>query len=51
MLDILTQDNSRKELEQILGLENLNLELLAKIHRCLKKAPSPPSLSSLGISN
>ena len=32
-------------------LEDLNFELLAKIDRCLKKTPPPPSLSSLDISN
>ena len=37
--------------EDILVLEDLNLELLAKIDRCLEKTPPPPSLSSLDISN
>ena len=32
-------------------LEDLNFELLAKIDRCLKKTPPPPSLSSLDISS
>ena len=32
-------------------LEDLNLELLAKIDRYLEKTPPPPSLSSLDISN
>ena len=30
-------------------LEDLNFELLAKIDRCLKNTPPPPSISSLGI--
>ena len=32
-------------------LEDLNFELLAKIDRCLKNTPPPPSISSLDISN
>ena len=32
-------------------LQDVNFELLAKIDRCLKKTPPPPSLSSLDISN
>ena len=49
ILDILPQDESEKE--DILVLEDLNFELLAKIDRCLKKTPPSPSLSSLDISN
>ena len=41
ILDILPQDESEKE--DILVLEDLNFELLAKIDRCLKKTPPPPS--------
>ena len=51
ILDILPQEESEKELEDILVLEDLNFELLAKIDRYLKKTPPPPSLSSLDISN
>ena len=50
-LDILPQEESEKELEDILVLEDLNFELLAKIDRCLKKTPPPPSLISLDIFN
>ena len=32
-------------------LQDVNFELLAKIDRCLKKTPPPPSLSSLDVSN
>ena len=49
ILDILPQDESEKE--DILVLEDLNFELLAKIDRCLKKTPPPPSLRSLDISS
>ena len=38
ILDILPQEESEKELEDILVLEDLNFELLAKIDRCLKKS-------------
>ena len=51
VLDILPQEESEKELEDILVLEDLNFELFAKIDRCLKKTPPPSSLSSLDISN
>ena len=51
ILDILPQEESEKELEDILVLKDLNFELLAKIDRCLKKTPPSPSLSSLDISN
>ena len=51
ILDILPQEESEKELEDILVLEDLNFELFAKIDRCLKKTPPPSSLSSLDISN
>ena len=51
ILDILPQEESEKKLEDILVLEDLNFELLAKIDRCLKKTPPSPSLSSLDISN
>ena len=51
ILDILPQEKPEKELEDILVLEDLNFELLAKIDRCLKKTPPSPSLSSLDISN
>ena len=51
ILDILPQEDSEKELEDILVLEDLNFELLAKIDRCLKKTPPPLSLSSLDIFN
>ena len=50
-LHILPQEESEKELEDILVLEDLHFELLAKIDRCLKKTPPPASLSSLDISN
>ena len=40
ILDILTQGESEKELEDILVLEEVNFELLAKIDRCLKKKPT-----------
>ena len=50
ILDILPQEESEKELEDILVLKDLNFELLAKIDRCLKKTPPSPSLSSLDIS-
>ena len=43
ILDILPQEESEKKLEDILVLEDLNFELLAKIDRCLKKTPPPPS--------
>ena len=49
IFDILPQEDSEKELEDILVLEDLNFELLAKIDRCLKKNPPPPSLRSLII--
>ena len=51
ILDILPQEASDKELGDISVSENLNFDLLAKIDRCLKKTPPPPSLSSLDISN
>ena len=51
ILDILPQEESEKKLEDILVLEDLNFELLAKIDWCLKKTPPPSSLSSLDISN
>ena len=52
MIDILPQDKLEKELEEMLELENLNFELLAKTDRCSKKKTHPPpSLSSLDISN
>ena len=51
ILDILPQEESEKELEDILVLEDINFELLTKIDRCLKKTPPPPSLSPLDISN
>ena len=51
ILDILPQEESEKELQDILVLQDVNFELLAKIDRCLKKTPPPPSLSSLDISN
>ena len=38
ILDILPQEESEKKLEDILVLEDLNFELLAKIDRCLKKS-------------
>ena len=41
ILDILPQEESEKELEDILVLEDLNFELLAKIDGCLKKTPPP----------
>ena len=50
ILDILPQEESEKELQDILVLEDLHFELLAKIDGCLKKAPPPPSLRSLDIS-
>ena len=43
ILDILPQEESEKELEDILVLKDLNFELLAKIDICLKKTPPPPS--------
>ena len=51
ILDILPQEESEKELEDILVLEDLNFELLTKIDRYLKKTPPTPSLSSLDSSN
>ena len=51
ILDILPQEESEKELQDILVLQDVNFELLAKIDRCLKKTPPPPSLSSLDVSN
>ena len=51
ILDILPQEESEKKLEDILVLEDLNFELLAKIDRYLKKTPPSPSLSLLDISN
>ena len=51
MLYILPQEESEKELEDILVLEDLNFELLAKLGRCFKKTLPPLSLSLLDISN
>ena len=51
ILDVLSQEDSEKEQEDILVLEDVNFDVLAKIDRCLKKAPPSPSLSSLDISN
>ena len=51
ILDVLPQEDSEIELEDILVLEDANFDVLAKIDRCLKKAPPSPSLSSLDISN
>ena len=51
ILDILPQEESEKKLEDILVLEDLNFELLAKIDRYLRKTPPSPSLSLLDISN